>query len=106
MSRGGIRKKINNIGRGPRERCCSVPRGAPLPALLLAPFFRAVFGSCSSLFAPKPHANTCYAGYGGSREQCRSVPRGGFKKISVADRESSIALYHGVALKKKKEKNK
>ena len=28
-----------------------------LPALLLAPFFRAVFDSRSSFFAPKPHGN-------------------------------------------------
>ena len=34
----------------------------PLPALLLAPFFRAVFDSRSSFFAPKPHGNACYAG--------------------------------------------
>ena len=27
MPRGGIREKINTIGRGPRERCRSVPRG-------------------------------------------------------------------------------
>ena len=45
----------------------------------------------------------------GPRERCRSVPQGGVKKKekeerSVADRESSIALCHGVALKKKKEK--
>ena len=25
--------------------------------------FRAVFDSCSSFFAPKPHGNACYAGY-------------------------------------------
>ena len=25
--------------------------------------FRAVYDSCSSLIAPKPHRNTCYAGY-------------------------------------------
>ena len=30
------------------------PRGA---------IFRAVFDSCSSLLAPKPHRNACYAGY-------------------------------------------
>ena len=45
----------------------------------------------------------------GPRERCRSVPQGGVKKKkkterSVADRESSIALCYGVALKKKKEK--
>ena len=34
----------------------------------------------SSFFAPKPHGNACYAGYGGPRERCRSVPRGGVKK--------------------------
>ena len=27
------------------------------------PIFRAVFDSCSSFFAPKPHRNACYAGY-------------------------------------------
>ena len=27
MPRGGIRKNINKIGRGPREQYCSVPRG-------------------------------------------------------------------------------
>ena len=40
----------------------------------------------------------------GPRERCRSVPQGGAKKKgerSVADRESSIALCHGVALEKK-----
>ena len=46
----------------------------------------------------------------GPRERCRSVPQGGVKKRerererSVADRESSIAQCHGVALKKKKGK--
>ena len=99
MPRGGIREKINNIGRGLRERCRSVP---PF-ALLLAPFFSRGFVYRSSFFAPKPHGNACYAGYGGPREQCCSVPRGGVekKKGSVADRESGVALCHGVALKKK-----
>ena len=44
----------------------------------------------------------------GPRRLCRSVPQGGVKKRererSFADRESSIALCHGVALKKKKGK--
>ena len=35
----------------------------PLPALLLVPFFCAVFDSRSLFFAPKPHGNVCYAGY-------------------------------------------
>ena len=35
------------------------PSFLPLPALLLAPFFRMV-GLC--LFAPEPHRNACYAG--------------------------------------------
>ena len=38
------------------------PPTNPLPALLLAPFFRAVFDSPSSFFAPKLHGNACYAG--------------------------------------------
>ena len=33
-----------------------------IPALLLAPFFARVLDSRSSLFAPKPHGNACYAG--------------------------------------------
>ena len=38
----------------------------------------------------------------GPREQYRSVPRDGVKKKgSVEDRESSIALCHGMALKEK-----
>ena len=40
------------------------------------------------------------------REQYRSVPRGGVKKGSVADRESGVALCHGVALKKEKKKDR
>ena len=51
----------------------------------------------------------------GPRERCRSVSQGGVKKKkererererSVADRESSIAQCHGVALKKKQRKKK
>ena len=39
-------------------------RPPPLPpALLLALFFRAVFDSRSSFFAPKSHENACYAVY-------------------------------------------
>ena len=38
------------------------PPTNPLPALLLAPFFRAVFDSPSSFLAPKLHGNACYAG--------------------------------------------
>ena len=73
-----------------------MPRGAPFPLFTCA---------ISSFFAPKPHGNACYAGYGGPREQCRSVPRGGVekKKGSVEDRESGVALCHGVALKKRRE---
>ena len=42
----------------------------------------------------------------GPRERCRSVPRGGVKKKKDRSRkESSIAVCHGVALKKKKKKN-
>ena len=89
------------------------------------PRFPVVFDSRSSFFAPKPYGNACYAGCGGPREECRSVPRGGVKKKktdrsrtkrercrsvprggvkkkgSVENRESGVALGHGVALKKK-----
>ena len=36
----------------------------PTPSpLFTCVIFRAVFDSCSSFFAPKPHKNACYAGY-------------------------------------------
>ena len=55
--------------------------GCLLPSLLLAPFFRVVFDSRSSFFAPKPYGNACCAGCGGRRKQCRSVPRGGVRRL-------------------------
>ena len=74
--------------------------GYPLPDLLLAPFFSQGFDYRSSFFAPKPNGNACYAGYGGPREQYRSVPRGGVKKekrqkkkmIGRGPRERCIAI--------------
>ena len=104
MSRGGIREKTNNIGRGPRQRSRSAPWGAPSRSFTFAILFSCGFDYRSSFFAPKPHENACYAGYGGPREQCCSVPRVSVKKKkgSVEDRESGGALCHGVALKKKK----
>ena len=81
MPRGGIREKINNIGRGPRERCRSVPRGASFPLFYLYHFFARLFDSRSSFFAP-------------NRTETLATQ-------AVADRESSAALSHGVALKKK-----
>ena len=130
MPRGGIREKINNIGSGPRERCRSVPRGAPSPLYL-----RHFFGWCLTLVPRSLLLNrtetlatqavadressvalcdgVASGGYGllvalkkgigrGPRERCRSVPRGGVRKRkgSVADRESGVALCHGVVLKK------
>ena len=35
----------------------------PLPRSFTCAIFRAVFDSCSSFFAPKPHRNACYASY-------------------------------------------
>ena len=35
----------------------------PPPRTFTCAIFRAVFDSCSSFFAPKPHRNACYAGY-------------------------------------------
>ena len=37
----------------------------PPPRSFTCAIFRAVFDSCSSFFAPKPHGNACYAGYAG-----------------------------------------
>ena len=75
MPRGGIKKKKNrNTSVAVQERCRSVPRGAPFPLFTCA---------ISSFFAPKPHGNACYAGYGGPREQYRSVPRDGVKKERI-----------------------
>ena len=77
MPRGGIRKNINKIGRGPREQYRSVPRDG----------------------VKKERIG------GGPPERCRSVPRDGVKKKgSVEDRESGVALCHKVALKKKRDR--
>ena len=65
------KKKKKKTSVAVQERCRSAPRGAPFPLFTCA---------ISSFFAPKPHGNACYAGYGGPRERCRSVPRGGVKK--------------------------
>ena len=48
----------------------------------------------SSFFAPKPHGNACYAGYGRPREQCRSVPRAGVekKKMDRSRTERAVSL--------------
>ena len=73
--------KKNNTGRGPKERCRSVPRGTPSPFFFCFCIFRSVFDPNSSFFAPKPHGNLATQ--------------------AIGDRESSVALYHGVALKKK-----
>ena len=83
MPRGGIREKINNISRGPRERCRFVP---PF-ALLLAPFFSRGFVYRSSFFAPKPRGNACYAGYGGPRERCIAIPRFGINNALQGRKE-------------------
>ena len=90
----GKKKKQTSVAV--QERCRSAPRGASFALFTCA---------ISSFFPPKPHGNACYAGYGGPREQCRSVPRGGVekKKGSVEDRESGVALCHGVALIKRRE---
>ena len=88
MPRGGIKEKINNIGRGPRERVALCPPSA----LLLAPFFSRGFVYRSSFFAPKPHGNACYAGYGGPRERCRSVPRDGIKRKDRWRTERAVSL--------------
>ena len=81
MPRGGIREKINNIGRGPRERCRSVPRGTPFQIFYLRHFFRKGLTIVPrSLLLNRTETLATRA---------------------MADRESSTALCHGVALKKR-----
>ena len=74
VPQGGVKKRS---ARGPRELCRSVPWGVPFPSCYLRHFSRGLWPSFS-LFAPKPHGNACHAG----------------------DWERSVALCHGVALKK------
>ena len=77
-----VGNKKKSIGRGPRAvSLCA--RGAPFPLFTCA---------ISSFFAPKPNGNACYAGYGGPREQCRSVPRGGVKKKTTTKKASERDL--------------
>ena len=80
VPRGGIEEKINNIGRGPREPCGSVPRSAPSPLFYLRHFF----ARCLTLIPRSLLLNLTDA----------------LATQAMADRESSIALCHGVALKK------
>ena len=84
-----------------REKGVALSHGVPPPRSFTCAnfFFFAVFDSRCSFFAPKPHGRASYAGYGGPREQCPSVPRGGVKeekrekkKRSVADRERGVSL--------------
>ena len=93
----GKKKGNENIGRGPRAvSLCAT--GRPFPLFTCA---------ISSFFAPKPHGNACYAGYGGPREQCRSVPRGGVEKerIGRGPRERCRSVPQG-GVKKKKERER
>lgn len=100
MPRGGIRKKIDNNGRGVRENCRSVPRGAPSPFFCWHHFF----ARCLTLL-PRSlvlnHTETIAMQAITDRESsvalCHRVV---LIKGSVADRESGVTLCLGVALKK------
>ena len=100
MPRGGIRKKIDNIGRGAREKCRFVPRGAPSPFFCWHHFF----ARCLTLL-PRSlvvnHTETIAMQAITDRESsvalCHRVV---LIKGSVADRESGVTLCLGVALKK------
>ena len=80
MPRGCIRGK--NIGRGPRERCRSVPRGARSPLFNLRHFF---FARSLTLVPRSLLLN---------RTETLATQ-------AIADRERSVALCHRVALKKR-----
>ena len=100
MPRGGIRKKIDNIGRGAREKCRSVPGGAPSLFFCWHHFF----ARCLTLL-PRSlvlnHTETIAMQAITDRESsvalCHRVV---LIKGSVADRESGVTLCLGVALKK------
>ena len=71
--------KKNNTGRGPKERCRSVPRGAPSPFLYLRHFSRFLILIPCPLLLNRTETLATQA---------------------IGDRESSVALC-SVALKKK-----
>ena len=63
-ARNETRAKKMKVGGGGREgRKLSSPTP---PSSLTGAIFRSVLDSRSSLFAPKPHGNACYAGYANS----------------------------------------
>ena len=112
MPRGGIRKKINNISRGPRKPCRSVPRGARSPLFYLRHFFAwflTLVPRSLLLNRTETIATQAVADGESSVALCHGVASGGYgllvalkkEKRSVSDRESSVTLCHGVALKKR-----
>ena len=80
MPRGGIWEKINNIGRGPRERCRSVPRGARSPLFYLRHFFP----WCLILVPRSLLLNRVALCHGVASKK---------KKESVADQEGAVSLW-------------
>ena len=81
MPRGGIRKNINKIGRGPREQYCSVPRGGVKKKKDRSRTERAV-SLCATRWRLKKRGREREIGRG-PREQYRSVPRGGVRKEGI-----------------------
>lgn len=100
MPRGGIRKKIDNNGRGVREKCRSVPRGAPSPFFCWHHFFAwclTLLPRSLVLNHTEMIAMQAITDREGSVALCHRVV---LIKGSVADRESGVTLCLGVALKK------
>ena len=63
-ARNETRTKKWKSGEGERkEGKVSFLSSPPPPRSFTWAILRAVFDSCSSFFAPKPHKNACYAGY-------------------------------------------
>ena len=82
--------------------------GCPLPALLLASFFRVgltIVPRSFLLNRTETLATRAMADRESSVALCHGVALKK-KKGSVEDRESGVALCHGVALKKKKERDR
>ena len=127
MPRDGVKKERREIGRGPREQYRSVPRdGVKKKRERSVEDRESSIALCHGMalkerigrgpreqYRSVPRDGVKRERIGrGPRERCRSVSQGGVKKKkeererSVADRESSIAQCHGVALKKKQRKKK
>ena len=99
-ARNGTRAKLWTKGEAKGKDNLSSP---PPPRSFTLDILHAVFDSGSSLFAPKPHGNTCYAGYAkagtvffpGTRGYIGSLSKDFFERRTSTETE---ALFFSVCL--------